>query len=145
MAEFQFRLATLLRLREAARDERRIALAEACRDDETLAAQLEKIDAELHRVQTECREAAMPGEINVNRMIESQRYLASLRSREKNFEDRRQELAAEIDRRRQTLVEADRNVQILDKLRERLQERHRMEEERKEAKHLDEIALRAVS
>jgi len=41
MPKFQFRLATLLRLREATRDERRGRLAEAYRVDEVVEAQLE--------------------------------------------------------------------------------------------------------
>ncbi len=46
MAEFRFRLATLLRLRETTRDECRVLLAEACRADEELLDQLTHLGME---------------------------------------------------------------------------------------------------
>jgi flagellar export protein FliJ len=145
MSDARFRLATLLRLREAARDARRIALAETCRADEKLAEELIRLGLERQRLQAECRAAAEPGEVDIDRLVESHRYVSALRLREKELRAERRRLAVEIDRRRQTLVEADQNVQVLEKLRDRRLERNRQDEERREAKHLDEIALQAVA
>lgn len=145
MSHFPFRLATLLRLREAARDQLRIALAEACRADEELADQLIRLGLERQRLQAECRAVAEPGAVDIDRLVETHRYVSALRLREKDLQEQRRTAAVEIDRRRQSLVEADQNVQALEKLRDRRFERHRLEEERQEAKHLDEIALQAVA
>jgi flagellar protein FliJ len=133
----------LLRLREATRDGRRLELAEACRVDDELLDQQNRLRLELRRLLEECREAALPGEINVNRLAELHGYFASLRMREDDLRNRRRESAEEIERRRQALVEADQNVQVLEKLREHRLDRHRADEQREESKHLDEMALLA--
>ncbi len=80
MSKFTFRLATLLRLREATRDERRGELAEAYRVDDTLKHQLQRTDAELAALQTQYRQTLAPGEVDVNRLVEAQRNELVLRS-----------------------------------------------------------------
>lgn len=143
MSTFQFRLATLLRLREATRDERRAHLAEAQRADAELQIRLTRLGDELRRLQHECRETAGPGAVNVLRLVEVDRYMTELRAQESMLRQQRQALAEEIDRRRQAVLEADREVQSLEKLRERQSQAHRQEEERRENKRLDEAALQA--
>jgi flagellar protein FliJ len=141
MPEPRFRLATLLRVRESARDECRARLAESQRADQELVDQLTRLGIEQQRVQAECRAAAGPGDVHVGRLVEAHRYAVSLRNREDKLKQQRQTLAAEIQQRRQELVRADQDVQVLEKLRDRRTERHRIEEGRKEAKQLDEAAL----
>ena len=118
-AKPRFRLATLLRLRESTRDERRGQLAEAQRADEELVDQLTRLGMEQQQVQDECRKAAGPGDVDVDRLVEAHRYVVSLRTREEELRRQRQTLAAEIERRRQALVKADQDVQVLEKLRDR--------------------------
>jgi flagellar FliJ protein len=142
MAEFKFRLATLLRLREATRDERRAELAEAYRADDQLSEHLDRLQRELGRLQAQCRRAAGPGTVDVDRLVESQRYEVTLRARQSRLTGQRQAIAEEIDRRRQALVAADRDVRLLEKLREKQARRHRQEEHRRETKELDEVAGR---
>jgi flagellar export protein FliJ len=144
MPEPRFRLATLLRLRESTRDERRAQLAESQRADQELLDQLTRLGMEQQRVQDECRQAAGPGDVQIGRLVESHRYAVSLRTREEELRQRRQTLAVEIQQRRQALVKADQEVQVLEKLRDRRLERHRLEEERKQAKQIDEAALQAA-
>ena len=144
MPEPRFRLATLLRLRESARDECRSRLAESQRADQELLDQLTRLGSEQQRVQSECRKAAGPGAVAVERLVEAHRYAVSLRAREHGLNERRQKLAVEIQQRRQALVTADQEVQVLEKLRDRRRERHRLEEGRKEAKQIDEAALQAA-
>ena len=141
----EFRLATLLRLRETTRDECRSSLAEAHRADERLLDQLARLGMEQRQSQDECRKASRPGAIEVDRLVEAHRYVSSLRAREEELRRQRQTLAAEIDRRRQSVVKADQDVQILEKLQERRLLRQRMEEARQEAKQLDEAALQAAA
>ena len=140
MAKFEFRLATLLRLREATRDERRTELAEAYRADNVLQEHLGHVGQELNWLQAQCRKAAGPGTVDVDRLVEAQRYEITLRARQGQLTQQREAVGAEIDRRRQALVGADREVRLLEKLREKQARRHREEENRQEIKQLDEVA-----
>jgi flagellar protein FliJ len=144
MSQFHFRLATLLRLRESARDECRVLLAEAQRAYRDLQNRLASLAARQARLQDECRRAAGPGEVDVVRLVEAQQYAAVLWAEEAELEQQRLALAAEIDRRRQALVEADREVRTLEKLRENQFQTHRRDEVRQEGKRLDEAAIQAV-
>lgn len=141
MRKFQFRLATLLRLREATRDERRAALAEAYHVDDVLQRQGVALTEELARLRTRCRMAAGPGTVDVDRLVEAHRYELALRVQGQTLDRQRQAVAAEIERRREALVEANRDVRVLEKLREKQALRHRTEQDRRDRKELDEIAV----
>jgi flagellar protein FliJ len=146
MAKFKFRLATLLKLREATRDERRAELAEAYRADDILQERLDQIHGELDAMKSGCRKAVGPGAVNIDLLIESQRYEVTLRAYEKQALAQRERLAAEIERRREALLAANREVRVLEKLRDHQLERHRDEENRRDIKRLDEVAgQRAVA
>ncbi len=140
MAKFSFRLAALLRLRESRRDECRAALAEAFRVEEALAKQLDGVSRELDALREFCRKNASPGAVDIDRLVQAQRYELVARAQQQRLTEQRQTVAAEIERRRQALVEANREVRILEKLRQRQAEQHRREEELREVKRLDEIA-----
>ncbi len=140
MGKFKFRLATLLRLREATRDERRGELAEAYRLDDLLRQRVDDLGGELGSLLARCRQAAGPGPVDVDQLVEAQRYELALTAQRTELERQREAVAAEIDRRRQALVEANREVRVLQKLREQQTERHRQEENRQEVKQLDEAA-----
>lgn len=140
MAKFKFRLATLLRLREATRDQRRGELAEAYRADDLLREHQERLGQELRWLLDQCRKVAGPGTVDVDRLVESQRYELTLRAQQGQLASQREAVGAEIDRRRQTLLAADRDVRLLEKLREKQAHRHHQEESRREIKQLDEVA-----
>ena len=144
MSVFKFRLAPLLQLRAATRGERRAALAEAYRVDEVLRQRLAAVTGELQALCAERRQLAAPGVVNVDRLVESQRYELVAKMQEAQLVRQREGVAAEIQRRRQALVEADREVRVLEKLRDRQAEAFRREEEHKEAKRLDEVAFQQV-
>jgi flagellar protein FliJ len=138
--KFKFRLATLLRMREATRDQRRGALAEAYRVDELLRRQLDATGNELEQLKGHCRRAVGPGEVDVDRLVEAQRYELTLRRQQAHVLGQREVVAGEIERRRQALIEADREVRVLEKLREKQADAHRCAEEYREARRLDEVA-----
>jgi len=140
MDRFLFRLEPLLKLRQARRDECRAALAEALRVDEVLRKQLDGLARELEALREFCRRKSAPGGLDIDRLVEAQRYELVTRGQQQNVAQQRQTVAAEIERRRQALVEADREVHVLEKLRERQAEAHRREEELREIKRLDEVA-----
>ena len=144
MSKPRFQLATLLRLHESTRDECRAQLAESHRADQALIDRLTRLGMEQQRVQEECRKAAGPGDVDVSRLVETHRYILSLRTREEELRQQRQTLAVEIQRCRQALLKADQDVQVLEKLRDRRLERHRLEEERQQSKQIDEAALQAA-
>jgi len=142
MAKFHFRLATLLRLREAARDERRTVLAEAYRADDVLRQQQELLAAELNGLKGSCRQAVGPGTVDIDKLLAAQRYEIALRAEQMQLGRQREMIGAEIERRREALVQANRDVRVLEKLRERQAERHRDELVHREIRELDEVAGR---
>jgi flagellar FliJ protein len=140
MAKFKFRLATLLRLREFARDERRTQLARAYQADEIVAQQERRLTQDLGELETRSREAARPGPLDVDQLLETRRYELILTAQKQHVRQQRRALAAEIEKRRRALVEADREVRVLEELREKQLLRHRGNENRLEIKQLDEVA-----
>ncbi len=142
MGKFKFRLHTLLRLRQVTRDERRGQLAEAYQADEIIADSQNKIQRELDDTQTQGRRAVAPGAIDVDRLLESQRYEVVLDAQKKHAAEQRRKVQEEIQRRTDFLVEANREVRVLEELREKQLQRHRQEWNRQEVKLLDEAAGR---
>jgi flagellar protein FliJ len=142
MSKFKFRLSTLLRLRETTRDECRTELAQAYRADEIVESEQERIVAELTKLENESRTAVLPGQLDVDRLLETRRYSLVLGAQRKHAAGQRDAIAEEIERRRRKLVEADRQVRVLDELRDRQRRRHRDNENRLEIKVLDEVAAR---
>lgn len=144
MAKFKFRLATLLELREAARDERRGQLAQAYRAEEIVDGERTRLARELSELEKQNRRASAPGPLDVDRLLEVRRYALLLRSQQQEVGHKHEILQAEIERRREALVEANRQVRVLEELRRRELERHRQEEIRQEIKRLDEAASRCI-
>jgi flagellar export protein FliJ len=142
MPSFRFRLSTLLRLREAWRDERRTHLAEAQQAEQLVLHRIAEIERELAELQRRALDAARPGTVNVDRLAEAARYEMILKVERQSADQQRQAVAAEVQKRRETLVAADREVRVLEKLRDTQRERHREEETRQETKRLDEMAAR---
>ena len=142
MPQFRFRLASLHKLREAERDSRREALAEAYHAESVLYAQKDELEQQIEALRNESSKMATPGVVPVDRLIDNQRYEMVLRAEQQLTTNRMEQLAAEIERRRTMLVEADREVRLLERLRQRQQLRHNETEFRREIKRLDEIAGR---
>jgi len=140
MSKFKFRLATLLRLRESERDERRAELAEAYQADAIMEERENEIDSDLAELAQKCRKSSTPGPVDVDKLVETQRFEILLRAQRQYAREQRAVLAAEIERRRERLVEANREVHVLEKLKEKLLERHREEEKLQEIKAMDETA-----
>ena len=142
MPRFRFRLASLLHLREAARDERQAALAEVFRLDEMLEERQRDVQREMAYAKQMTRRGSSPGAIDVDRLVETQRYELTMKAQLAQLEQQRRLVAAEIERRRAALVEANREVRVLEKLREKQAQEFREEEERVDIKRLDEVAQR---
>jgi flagellar FliJ protein len=140
MAKYKFRLNTLQKVRGAHRDQQRGSLAEAFRAEQVLAenrAQLTVEERELRELQ---RSASQGQYLDVNRLLEAQRYELLLKAQSQELAKQAVLLAAETERRRQTLVEADREVRVLELLDERHRRAHALEAQREETKRLDDVA-----
>jgi flagellar export protein FliJ len=142
MKPFRFRLATLLRLREAARDQRRARLAEALQALDLLEAQGAEIDAQLAALRAEHAQAAGPGVIDIDRLMTGHRHQVLLAAHRAQLNEQIQQVSTEADHRREALVSADRDVRVLEKLRDSQELKHRHEAEALINKQLDEIASR---
>lgn len=140
-----FRLATLLKLRIATRDERRGLLAQAFEAERVLGDRIAQVDAELAELAEEHRQATRPGRINVDRLIDHHRQEAVLRSGRTEFERQQTLLQTEIEHRRAALALADREVRTLEKLHERDLAREAEAARRAETKLLDEFATLQAS
>ena len=145
MARFTFRLATLLKIREAARDERRLQLAQAYQADAVLQEEQQRLAESLAQLEREHRDASSPGEIHVDRLLQTQRHEMLLKAQVGHLAKQRDAVAEEIERRRAVLAEANRQVKVLENLRQRQLERHQQEENRSQIKLLDEVAGRLSS
>lgn len=145
MPEFKFRFATLLKLREAVRDARQAELNEAHQAAEVVRENLAQVGRDIDALRAHAREAASSRALNVDRLMESQRYELVLRVQQRQCEQQAEAVEAEIARRQEVLIEANREVRVLEKLRERLRERFRQEEERRLMAEIDEVAQRRTA
>jgi flagellar protein FliJ len=140
MPKYNFRLETLRKVRQARRDERRIALAEAFQAGELLKERQADLATEQTELRALQRSTASAELLNVNRLLEAQRYELVLKARGQEVANQRALLETETERRRQALVEADRDVRALDLLDERHRREHQRQAQRAEYKQLDETA-----
>jgi flagellar FliJ protein len=140
MAKYKFRLATLQKVREARLAQQRQALAEALRAEDVIAESRVALAAEAIALRAMQQSATNGKYLDVNRLIEAQRYDLLLKARDQELAKQAILLAAETERRRQLLVEADRDVRVLERLDERHREVHKRQRQRQEWKQLDEAA-----
>jgi flagellar protein FliJ len=143
MKRFQFRLATLVRLRESVRDERRTQLADAVRVQAALDAQMQELRA--RQQEARALQAVPAGVVNVDQLLDAERYDLVLQVEQRRLEQQQATVAKEVDNRRQALVAADQDVRVLEKLRESQQQRVRTDDERQTMRELDEVAGRRAA
>ena len=101
MSKFTFRLRTLLKLRESVRDQYRGELAQAFEAERIIEQQSAELADQLKGVHAEKAAGAEPGEIDVDRLLQSNRFELVLRSQQQELADRAKKVAEEVDRRRQ--------------------------------------------
>lgn len=140
MAKYKFRLETLQKVREARRDENRALLAEAFRAEQILAENRAELVIEGEALRELQRSAVAGKYLDVNQLLEAQRYELLLKARSQELAKQAIMLEAETERRRQILVESDREVRVLEHLDERHQREFTQEQQRRETKLLDELS-----
>ena len=119
MKKFKFRLETLLKLRKQLRDERQSSFGEAQHAQSIVEERIGEIQGEIEQMRSGASKYASPGSVNVDRIVEYQRYELVLASQVASLEQQKATVAEEVDRRRLALMEANRDVKSLEKLRER--------------------------
>ena len=140
MAKYKFRLKTLQKVREARRDEHRASLAESFRAEQILAESRAEVAVETEAMRALQRAATAERYLDVNKLLEAQRYELLLKARSEELAKQAVLVAAESERRRQILVESDREVRVLEKLDERHREAFDELQQQKETKIIDEVA-----
>jgi flagellar FliJ protein len=139
MSRFQFRLSTLLKIRESDRDERRVRLAEALQAQRILHERIEELQRERATISRESRAAIEPGQLDIDRVLRVSRYELLLDAQIDHLTKRDEQLHEEIERRREALVEADREVKTLEKLRQRRHGEFETQQRIAEQKAMDEL------
>ncbi|MDZ4818162.1 MAG: flagellar export protein FliJ [Planctomycetota bacterium] len=142
MSTFRFRLATLQRLREQDRDEKRAHLADAERAEQIVLDRLAEIDQELDQLRQKTQQVASPGVVDLDALMEVQRYDMLLKFEQAHARQQHQVVSQEVLKRRETLLASDREVKVLELLRDKQAENHRQEEEKKSNQLIDEVAGR---
>lgn len=140
MSKFHFRLESLMKLREADRQQRRIELAEAFHAETLLRQQATQLQQDIQTIEMQSRAISSPGRIQVDQVLDTHRYKLMLKSQVMILSQKEAQLQAEIEKRRAALAGADRDVRVLEKLRDRKREEHDAAELKHERKQLDEVA-----
>jgi flagellar protein FliJ len=135
-----FRLGTLLKLNEHARDQRQRMLADALHADSLLQQRIDQVQMELDQVKQQTSELVKQSTINPDAWGDQQRYRWILQSQKVQLLDQQGNLQQEIERRKQALMESDREVKKLEKMRERDVEQQRQHQLMVQQKELDDLA-----
>jgi flagellar protein FliJ len=142
MRRFQFRLASVARLREAVRDQRRAQLADALGVQNTLEEKISGVERELQEARR--LHTAPTGLVNVDRLLNAERYELVLQAEKQNLAAQLVKVAAEVAKRREALVIADKDVKALEKLYAGQHEDWRQQNEREAMREMDEVASRSL-
>ena len=142
MRRFQFRLATVARLREAVRDQRRGQLADALGVQGVLEEKISGLDRGLHEARQ--LQTAPVGPVDVDRLLNGERYELVLLAEKQALQLQLAKVTAEVLKRREALVAADQDVKALEKLRASQHETWRQDSERETMRELDEVAGRSL-
>jgi flagellar protein FliJ len=144
MARFQFRLKTLLAMRQSLREQRQAELTASYAAQRKLDERRWALERELDEQQQRCRSGTAPGRLDVGGLMTAHRYELVLRAELTTLAQQEQAVAAEIELRRQAVVTADREVRVLEKLHQRQLEQFRQQQALVESKQMDEVAARAA-
>ena len=142
MPKFQFRLRTLLAVRESVLQERSAQLAEVLAAQHALELLQVSVRRELARQQHSLPTAAEQRPLDIEHLFAADRYRNVLRVRLGAIAQETAALTDEIDARQRALAAAEREVRVLDKLREHQLDQFRYDQLRREINATDEIATR---
>jgi len=145
MAQFQFRLESILKIRERERDNRRLELLQAISAEEILLEQAKSLDAQQKRLQEDLRAATRRGLLDVDQVLGYRRYELILAAQRDELARQLKAIREEIERRRAALLEANRALRVLELLRDKQRERFLKNAMKNELKQMDELVNRQSS
>jgi flagellar export protein FliJ len=145
VAGFLFRLTTLMRLRQTARDECQQELAVAQQLERSIYEQIAKFDRQIADLRNRSDASSQAGSIDIDRLRDTARYQSLLAAERQVAQQELRGCSARVDRLRQSLVEADRELKSLEKLQARDQNRRRHWQRKRELGQLDEVGIRVVA
>ena len=135
-----FRLKTLLKLNEQARDQRQRMLSDAKQAVELLQNRIDQLESELADIKQQTSHLVQQQTINPDTWADQQRYRWVLQSQKSQMLAQRGQLEQEVERRENALMDADREVKKLEKMRDRELELERVRLNQLEQKELDDLA-----
>lgn len=145
MRAFKFRLQSLQRIREHARDAAKRELAGALQRQAECIERQTDLQYQLQGLEGHMRSAVKQTQLDVDRVMDGHRHQISLQMRLAELDEVISQAGQEVERCRLKLIDADREVKVLEKLHERQLADHNRQLVAAEAKQLDEAAsLRAV-
>ena len=142
MTGFEFRLRTLLEVREAERDACRTQLAELLTADERLRQQRREVERALQNQLRDRRDALALGRMNLGELQAGSDFEHSLRCQAEALAVRETSLGQLIAQQQAALVEAQRQVRVLENLRERDWQQFQAQQRAVEGRASDEAAAR---
>lgn len=136
---FQFRLAPVLRLREATEEQRKQALAQALGERDALRERLAVVERERHRCHQRLIQEGAGIDFGERRLFGA--YLDRLAGEAAAIAKEMDTAQSVVERRRRELADASRDRQVLERLRERRFTAYQKAEIRREQRTLDELAV----
>jgi len=133
----KFRLATLLKLRERDRDMAANAVQEVRNAIEKLNEMKRSIDQSNEQMD-DFRKNASRGAVDLQQILDAQRYQMVLSSQLTQIADRQGQLSQEMERRQIALVKSQQSVKALEKLRDQREDAATVHALAKQQERLDE-------
>jgi flagellar export protein FliJ len=143
MKPFHFRLESLLRLREAARDARRVELAQSLAEQERLRVELEVTALQLAESRQKDRELRQLSTLSLAQLRQSESRRQALAAEQARITSATRAMAPQVDACQQDLATAECEYQAIARLRASRLMEHQREVVREESKLSDEAAGRA--
>ena len=141
MAQFKFKLAAVLRHREAIEKEKQRDYALALARQKELEDQLKALDQQMQATNDDVRQNHLVGRLDVSFITAHRRFLLGMRRKAMDLAAALAKAQRETEAARVVMAEAAKQRMVLEKLREKQQERWRDEAARKEMMALDEVAM----
>src|SRR3954471_12943014 len=141
MAQFKFKLAAVLRHREAIEKEKQRDYALALARQKELEDQLKALDQQMQSTNDDVRQNHLVGRLDVSFITAHRRFLLGMRRKAMDLAAALAKAQKETEGARVVMAEAAKQRMVLDKLRERQEQRWREETARKEMMALDEVAM----
>lgn len=139
MSRFQFRLQSVLKLRERDRDKAAQAVQQAELAKQKLVDQIHEIENERSALGQE-RTTGSIGAIDIQRLLDTERYDSTLIERVLGLQSNVSLIEDEIHRRRAKLVECEKGVRVLEKLAEQQKANWTDDQAKRQQDVLDEWA-----